>query len=169
MRDIAEEAAVAVQTIYASIGSKRSLLSAFIDQMEEDAEVQNAVRETEAAGSPGELLAIRARASRRIFGAGFDMIEFLARSAGTAPEIREALEEGDRRHYESVRLLVTGRLSDGVLREGLTLDEATDIIATLSGSDVYRWLVGRYGWSPEAYERWLARSLREAVLRDPSR
>ncbi len=167
MRDVAAEAGVAVQTIYSSIGSKRSILSAFIDEMEQEAGIEEAARSFAATDDPGGQLDLRAHFSRRIFGEGIETIELLVRSAGTAPEVQEAIEEGDQRHHASVKQWITDRWADDVFRAEISREEAVDIIATLSGADPYRWLVRRYGWSPENYETWLARTLREAVLRKP--
>jgi AcrR family transcriptional regulator len=168
MRDIASEAGIAVQTIYSSIGSKRSILSAFIDEMELEADIEEAARSFAAAEDPGRQLDLRAHFSRRIFGTGIETVELLMRSAGTAPEVQEALEEGHARHHASVKLWITDRWPDGVFRNDISRVEAADIIATLSGADTYLWLVRHYGWSPDSYESWLARTLREGVLRDPA-
>ncbi|CAN5601112.1 TetR/AcrR family transcriptional regulator [soil metagenome] len=169
MRDIAAEAGVAVQTIYSSIGSKRDLLSAFIDQMEDDANVEGAPAMFLGTENPREHLLIRAYWSRRIFSAGIETSELLINSLGTSPEIQELIEEGNARHRRSVQEWIVDRWQDDVFRDVLSRDEALDIISTMSGIDVYRWLVRQYGWPPEQYETWLYQSLIELVLSEKYR
>lgn len=164
MRDIAEDAGVAVQTIYASIGSKRDILSAFIDQIEDDADITEAGTWFLEADDPAEHLRLRAMLSRRIFGTGIKLIEVLISSQGTGSDVRQVIEEGDARHRRSVQEWIVDRWGDDVLRDGLTKTEAIDIISTMSGVDTYRWLIRRYGWSPDRYETWLYQSLVELVL-----
>jgi AcrR family transcriptional regulator len=52
----------------------------------------------------------------------------------------------------------------GLLRPGLTVEEATDILWTLNNTRVYFLLVHERGWSPDRYERWLADTLRRELL-----
>lgn len=165
MRDIADTAGVAIQTIYSSVGTKQDILTAFIDQIEDDArlhEFENRFRETD---SPREHLRLRAAASRAIFDQGIDTIETLIRAQGTSPEIAEVLEKGDGRHRQSVKEWIVDRWDDTVFREDLSYQEVIDLISMLSGSEVYRWLIRRYQWSSDRYEDWLYQTLVDHILR----
>jgi hypothetical protein len=51
----------------------------------------------------------------------------------------------------------------GWLRPGLDPDRARDIVWTLNSPQLYQMLVGERGWSPEEYERWLAKALTDAL------
>ncbi|MEZ4522634.1 MAG: helix-turn-helix domain-containing protein [Thermomicrobiales bacterium] len=166
MREIAANAGVAVQTIYSSIGRKRDILSAFIDQMEDDAHLDQAEELFLSTNDPREHLRLRAALSRRIFTAGIEVVEMLLHATGTGTDIRNLLDEGDARHRESCKIWMVDRWDDDVLREGLTKEEAIDVIATLSGVDVYRWLVRRYAWPLDRYEEWLYRCMASDVLDD---
>lgn len=45
-----------------------------------------------------------------------------------------------------------------MLRQGLLLEEATDMLWTLTSYDLYRVLVRECHWPPERYETWLAQA-----------
>ena len=62
--DIAREAGVAVQTIYAWLGSKRSMLMALIDLIDEEADVRSLVAGIRAASTPEDTLAAEVRLTR---------------------------------------------------------------------------------------------------------
>jgi hypothetical protein len=47
---------------------------------------------------------------------------------------------------------------------GVTVDEAADVLYTLGSVPNYLSLVAERHWSRERYTRWLARSLRGALL-----
>ena len=52
----------------------------------------------------------------------------------------------------------------GVLRPGLSLEEAADILWVLTSFDLYRMLVVKQRWEPARYERWLAQLLIQQML-----
>lgn len=52
----------------------------------------------------------------------------------------------------------------GVLRSGLSFEEATDVLWALTSYDVYRMLVVEQSWEPERYETWLAQLLVQHLL-----
>ena len=56
MADIAREAGVALQTIYARLGSKHGILLALLDQVDEEAGVPEAAAAIQAAATPAAVL-----------------------------------------------------------------------------------------------------------------
>lgn len=52
----------------------------------------------------------------------------------------------------------------GALADGVTEDVARDVLLTMMAPEVHRILTVQRGWSPDRYERWLARSLRALLL-----
>lgn len=52
----------------------------------------------------------------------------------------------------------------GVLRSGLSFEEATDVLWALTSYDLYRMLVVEQRWQPERYETWLAQLLVQHIL-----
>ena len=62
------------------------------------------------------------------------------------------------------RAIVESLADKGVLRPGLDVDRATDLLWTLNHPDVWLLLVGRRGWSPEEWESWFATASQEQLL-----
>ena len=52
----------------------------------------------------------------------------------------------------------------GLLKADLGLDEATDILWTLTSNDNYVHLVLERGWSGDKYEQWLAEVLANTLM-----
>ena len=165
MRDIAADAGVAVQTIYSSIGTKREIFIAAIDQMEEDAEAEEIIKQYLATDDPLEHLRLRARSSRAIFEAGEDLLKVATQLRATIPELRESFEEGESRHDASVREWMVDRWDDDVFRDDMSREEVADVIATLAGHEVYLRLIHRHKWTRDRYEEWLYQTLVNLVLK----
>jgi len=53
------------------------------------------------------------------------------------------------------------------LRQGMTLDAATDVLWTYSSPELYELLVIRRGWSVERYGEFIANAMIAALLREP--
>ena len=167
MPSIAAEAGVAVETIYRGFGSKAGLFAAVVDaavaggtsRAEVPVEQRPAIRaiieepdprrqvERYAATQPG----IHRRAGR-CCGCSATRRHPIASSAPCGNRSKT-----DRRNGQSGFVgMLAGR---GVLRPGLSIDEATDGLWTLTSLDVWDLLVTKRGWTAERYERWLADAL----------
>ena len=98
--DIAAEAEVAVQTIYSRLGSKRGMLIALIDLIDEEAAVGQHVQDVLSAKTPLETLTAGVRLTRAFQERCGDIIAALFSAAGAEPELADAVAEGQRRHRE---------------------------------------------------------------------
>jgi len=66
--------------------------------------------------------------------------------------------------------MVMGRLAaEGRLAGGVTLDEAADVAAALTGPQQYEFLVVGHGWSIERYRAHLERTIVARLLRSAPR
>ncbi|MFD0331913.1 hypothetical protein ACFQZC_36540 [Streptacidiphilus monticola] len=80
------------------------------------------------------------------------------------PEAAAQLETTNRQRLEG-QSRIAGVLADrGALAEDVDQRRAADLIYLLMSPEVHRILTVERGWSPEAYERWLATSLRASLL-----
>ena len=155
MRDVAREAGVSVETVYATVGSKADLLSSVLDVgvVGDDEPVALADRPEYSAldvGSREERLAAAGRLLRSIYerSAGADIA--LREAAIVDPALAKRLEEGRDRQRENVRDaagLVLGRPVG---------DAEADELWVVISFEVYRLLVQSAGWSPEKYQDWVA-------------
>ena len=114
--DIAREADVAVQTIYARLGSKRGMLMALIDLIDEEADVGGLVADIRGASTPEYALRAEVRLTRVFQERCGDIIGALFAAAAVEPDLAAAVAEGQRRHREGARLTVARLAQLGGLR-----------------------------------------------------
>ncbi len=165
MRDVAREADVSVETVYANFPSKSELLMAAIDvAVVGDAEPVSLDqrREFTALGQGGREQRARA-AARLVTGihrrtAGVHLA--LREAAASDPEAARRLRAGEQRRRTNVEQgasLVAGR--------AVTAEECDGLWA-VTDVEVYRLLTDLRGWTADQYETWLADVI-ERLLRDP--
>jgi AcrR family transcriptional regulator len=164
LQAIADEAGVAVQTVYAVYGSKagilRELRDAVVHQPEAEALVANAL----AAADAGSTLDLFARSIRVRWDAGSDVVRIYADAASTDMELRGEHEAVYTRRRGGLREL--GEVLGDGLATGIDIPHAVAVLDALTLPDVYVELVGVQGWTPDEYEAWLAASLRQQLLDD---
>ncbi len=167
MEAIADGAGVAVQTVYASLGSKKGILMALLDEMAADADLAGMRAAVAAAtGDPRRQLRERLAFTIRFYAGGADLIQIARTVAGVEPDLREMWNEGEERRHAAAESLVTEWEAAGALAPGLTAAEATDLLWALGGPDVFRLLIGERGWTRERFRERIARTL-EGVLFSP--
>lgn len=163
LAEIAGEAGVAVQTVYAVFGSKAGILGALRESVVAQPEAQAFYREAMAAPSAARRIELFARSIRWRWERSAD-VTAIFRDAGTADaRIRAGLAATLEQRRGGIRALAQ-RL-DGELRPGLDVAVAAAILDALSLAEVYAELVEVQGWTPDAYEEWLAAALARELLR----
>lgn len=167
---LADEAGVAVQTIYASFGSKRQVLKEVFDTsvVGDDEGVPLVERPEwrawEEEPEPERRMHLFAKAQRMVSGRTAEVMQVLSGAAASDPEIAQMYNEAERARYTDQRRLAELLHRRHQLRQGLSPDRAADIIWTLAGPCVYTDLVRHCGWSEQDYERWLSAQLRSALV-----
>jgi AcrR family transcriptional regulator len=162
---VAEQAGVAVQTVYATFGSKRAVLSALIDAIEVEAELPRLQERLQAPGAgPRDQLTLIISFNRRLWDRGLDVFEIVRGAGTTDPELIDASREGDARRRTAQGRLVRAWARAEPLHPGLTTRRATDLLWALSGPDLYRLLVVESGWSGDRYEAWLRQVLQTTLF-----
>ena len=66
--------------------------------------------------------------------------------------------------YDNQRAIVESLDAKGALRPDLGVARGADILWTLNHPDTWQLLVGRRGWTAEAWEQWLATTSCEQLL-----
>jgi len=170
MAAIAKRARVAVQTVYFVFHTKPALLTAAIDSavMGEDEPAppeQTSWWQAATTTSDGreaiELFVTNvAEISTR--SAVLDRVAVAA--ATTDPEIVDLIA-----HYESMRTkgfrtYIDTLVSRGLLREELDPAEATDVLLTLAGADVFLNFTEGRGWTLQRYVAWTSEALCNLLL-----
>ena len=167
---IAEEAGVAVPTVYARLRSKANILRAVVDlTVRGDAEAAPLASRAgwqEMAGhqDPREQLAVFAQLHRQICDREAAVFAQLEAAAGGDPEATQLLADHDRRRYETQRRLAHSLHRRKQLKPGLAARQAADVIWTLASELTYLALVRDRGWKADSYERWVVEQLVAALL-----
>lgn len=162
VRDIAAEAGVSVETVYAAVGTKAQVLEQALDVaiVGDDEPVDLTARPEFQAMSAGDLRARTAAAadlSATVNARTVGLLRALREAAAREPALAARLEEARSGHRATVRAgatLVAGRTVDGTEADGLW--------AVLS-PEMFELLTGSAGWSTQQYRRWLAGAM-ESLL-----
>ena len=170
MDAIGAEAGVSLKTVYTSFATKSGLLRALWDLRlkgdEGDAPVtqHNWFREVMDERDPIRKLQLNARNSRAAKARIGPMFKIIRNAAGVDTDCAALWELIQSDFHANQRTIVQslGRL--GALRDGLSVARATDILWTLNHPDTWLLLHDRCGWSPKAYETWLAETTAAQLL-----
>lgn len=158
---IAGAAGVAVDTVYATVGTKPALFRELIelalsggDRPVPGAERDYVRRMRDEPDTAGKL-AIYAAAVTAIQGRLAPLFRTLDAAAAADGQLAALWQEITDRRVANMRLLAADLAAAGGIRADLTLDEVADIVWTMNGSEYYTRLVTERGWTPERFERWL--------------
>jgi AcrR family transcriptional regulator len=162
---IAAEAGVSAQTVYATFGSKRGLLLAMLDQIEDDADLaamQEALRAQ--ADDPPAQLRLQVEFAVRLFKGAGELLSLVRGSISVDDDLRSFWATGERRRREGQAFVVESWARSGALRPGLTAAEAADVLWGLTDPDVYDLFVSGNRWTPERFRDWLELTLRTQLF-----
>ena len=162
MDAVAEEAGVAVSTVYAAFKNKRTILRAIREAWHEQTRAREINEEASRQPDPGQRLRMVANATRRQWETGGDVVAVYQGAAAADREAAAELEQALGGRRAALDRVVGGM--DGALRPGLDPARAAAVLRALCGAEVYRELVGQSGWSPDEYEAWLSETLEEQLL-----
>lgn len=161
---IAEEAGVAVPTVYASVGAKPMLIRKLLDRIDELAGIPELGAEQKDVTSPEQVIAFVAKLTRQLSERCGDIITAMNSAAGAAPELAELAREGDRRHVEGARRAARRLAAMKSLRPGMSPSRAAAVIDTFTQPETYARLTGEHGLSFDAAEEQITRILAHELL-----
>jgi AcrR family transcriptional regulator len=161
---IAELAEVSPKTVTAVFGSKRVLLAEVINPEEFSTPVQQLIEELRATEDPSRRLSLVAQITRQAYEPLASSLELLRTAGAVAPELADVSRQIEVRRRQNQARLIASLHDQEMLRPGLSLEEATDVLWALTSYDLYRMLVVEQGWEPERYETWLAQLLAQHLL-----
>lgn len=170
LRAVATEAGVAVETVYSRFRNKTNLLSAILEQgvigtdADRDILEQPEMDQIRRSSDQREQLRLLAAFSRGIL-ERTDVAHRILRSAAPVDSAAAQLQQRDNlRRVEGQRVYIEMLLANGTFRKGLALEEAADTYSALASPDTFAFLVGDRGWTADRFERWLAKTLTDALL-----
>jgi AcrR family transcriptional regulator len=167
---VAASAGVAVDTVYATFGTKKGMLSALIDLR-----VTGSSEGSDVLAGEGPR-ALRNVSNQRQMLAGFaaDIVPRIERvrpiddvmqSAGAIdPEIAELRARMQENRFSNLRTFIEWLAANGALRRDMDVDEAATVAWTLTSPEVNRLLRDVRGWSSQRYQEWLSATLVRVLL-----
>jgi AcrR family transcriptional regulator len=168
---VARGAEVSADTVYSTFGSKIAVLKAVLDVAVGGDDTDVAILDRP------DPQAMRAEPDQRrqvaMFAAGMtaqlerirpldDILRGAAAVEPVAADLRTDLQERQRR--AAMATVVSWIAAHGPLRDGLSEEEATAVVWTLTSPEVHRMLRETSGWSAQRYEQWLRETLTDGLL-----
>ena len=171
---IADEAGVAVQTIYNSIGTKAAVLSRLLDvTIVGDHEDRGLLDRVQARPGfddldAGEIVRDLARMIADVANRIADVWQVVESAAAIDAEIAAIVARNDAQRFFGYTRGAKMMKARGGLRPGLSVEAAASIIWSLARVGNYRFLTDERGWSSDRYRRWLGQTLAHALLAEPT-
>jgi len=162
MEEIAQEAGVSYQTLYAIFGNKLQLAKDVIEAGFQFEDVSELAARANAAPDPEVGMRLGAEISRRIHETCADLVRFMRESGD--PELLERYHQS-----ENMRLSLQAHIpallqASGRVQPGMSQSEMAAVLWTMTGTEVYSMLVFQRGWTPSRYEDWLGTALISLLL-----
>jgi TetR/AcrR family transcriptional regulator of autoinduction and epiphytic fitness len=170
MEAIAQEAGVAVETVYASFGNKRAILSKLIDIsiVGDDEPVPLLQRQ-------GPLTVLHGTDQRRQIELFVnDIYEIMSRmspifnimrvASKTEPDIAEMFQNILNTRFQGMRTFVSALMKNGSLREGLPPDDAAEMVWLLTSGEVYILFIENRGWTEDKYKQKMVDTIMRLLL-----
>ncbi len=160
MAQVAEEAGVALKTVYLAFATKSGLLRALWNSLlrggDDDRPVaeQDWYRTVLDEPDPERRLRLNAHNStlgkQRISG----ILEVIRSAAPTDSDIAALWQRIQAEYHANQRAIVEPLAERNHLRKGLDVDRATDILWTINHPNTWQLLVVERGWAFSEYEQW---------------
>jgi len=172
MPAIAEASDVALDTVYATVGTKAELFkllveSALSGQNEavpaDQRDYVQAIREEPDAA---RKLQIYAAALAEIQPRLAPLVQILQTAARLDSALGALWQDISSRRAANMRLLAKNLVSTGRVRAELTEATVADVLWSMNSPEFYLLLVGQRGWSPAEFGLWLADAWIRLLLRD---
>src|SRR5437879_1078997 len=135
---IADLAEVSPKTITAVFGSKLALLAEVINPEAFSPRVRQLIEELRATEDPSRRLSLVAQITRQAYEPLASSLELLRTAGAVAPELADLAQQVEARRRRNQARLIVSLHEQGVLRSGLSFEEATDVLWALTSYDVYR-------------------------------
>src|SRR5215472_418396 len=170
---VADDADIALPTLYRMFGSKRALLKEVLDisfggddepvAFGDRPEQQLALTESD----PVALVRSFARICRLFMERSSEMFYVLATAAQVDPEIADLQDEIRRQRHTGQSRIVAAIANRDALDPDLSLSEGEDITYAALSPEVHRILTTERRWTADQYERWLTRALSSLLRPQP--
>lgn len=162
--EIAQDAGVAAQTVYAVFGSKGGIVSEMLEVLEESADLEAWVARVMAEEDPHRQLRIFVSWIRTLFEQGGPILRAALAARGD-PDVTALMDRGDANRRSGCTRLTEMWSAKGELRKGLRPVDAAEHLWLLTSVEQYLLATDTLGWSPHSYEQWLGDLLGQVLLK----
>ncbi len=168
---IAQEAGVAPETVYATFGNKRAILSKLIDVsiVGDDQSIPLLQRpgpqEVQQEKNQHRQIQLFARDMQEIMGRMAPIFGIMRVAAKTEPDISEILQNVLERRVHGMEEFIRYLTENDSLQDDYAPGEAAETVWAISSAEVYSLLTLDRGWSSKQYEQWLAKMLTKLLLK----
>jgi AcrR family transcriptional regulator len=168
MKDVAERAGVARDTVHAVFGTKAALIPAIVDlRLVPDESVANVADSPEARAVRDETDPVRQIEKFAEFITRLNVVlrpvfEIMRSAAPSEPAVAETLRVLERNRMRNMRLYASWFAARGPLR--MSEQAAAETVFTIASPDVGRLLCEDLGWSRKKHAAWVADLLKQALL-----
>ena len=170
LQQVADDAGVAVQTIYATFGNKKSVLEELlgVSIAGDDAPVavndRGWMHDVFTNPDPSIRLSSYAAAVTAIHERAGDIFTVVRSAAAADPDLAPLAAATEQRRRSGATRIIEALDEIDALRPDLTVAEAVDVLWTLNSPEVHQLLVRESGWAPDRFRAWLARMFTAALL-----
>jgi AcrR family transcriptional regulator len=170
MKDIAERAGVARDTVHAVFGTKAALIPAMVDlRLVPDESVPNVAQGPEAQAVRNETDPVRQIELFAEFITGLNVVlrpvfAVMRSAAPSEPAVAETLVQLEKNRMRNMKLYASWFAARGPLRVSET--EAAETLFAIASPDVGQLLCEELGWSRKKHAAWVADLLTRALLPD---
>lgn len=168
MKDIAERAGVARDTVHAVFGNKAALIPAIVDlRLVPDESVANVADSPEGQAVRDEVDPVRQLELFADFITRLNVVlrpvfEVMRSAAAGEPAVAETLRVLERNRMRNMELYVSWFAARGPLR--MSEKAAAETVFAIVSPDVGRLLCDELGWSRRKHAAWVADVLKQALL-----
>ncbi len=165
---IADEAQVSVETVYKAFGGKSGLVRAIYDRALTGHDAVPAYRRSDEMrdreSDPRVILRNWGDLTAEVASTLAPIRTIIRAAAGTDPDIATLLADSDAERLVRMRHHATFLADRGYLRDGVTVERATDVLWTCSSAELYDLLVLQRGWSLAEFSDLVADLMASALL-----
>jgi AcrR family transcriptional regulator len=164
VNDIADEAGVALQTVYSSVGPKSAIVLALSDLMDEEVGMRELAAQAMAETDPHRMIAWAVHIPHQLVVRCGEYLKAVISAAAVEPDAARALDLGRRRHTEGLLGMARKLHASGALQPGLSLEDVHAELAVTTWATTEFLARETFGWDGPTWERWCVKFLTDALL-----
>ncbi len=168
--EIAHEAGVSKESVYAIFGNKQGILAFLLDAAVGGKELPLPVIQQPATqailqdGNPRRQIDRIAQLCGEILSRAAPVYAIMSTAANTEPEIRKRVRHLHKERLENMTAFFRQATAAGPWREGMDEQRAGEMIWALTSPELFNLFITELNWSREKYSQWLADVLSRVLL-----